>query len=489
MQVQLTGMCLDMGKVLEAEVTLSDIHIDALLGMVSLPFIQTFEDTLRNDKITSDNKTLKTKKRTMADVLHIKFNPNSNPQLQTLLYEVMGLPILDTTANKQPATGGKTVKKLINHCTDPDHIAFLEHLISYIKVDKILSAFIPVFKSAPLAPDGYHYLFGNFNLGGTVSGRLSSNNPNLQQIPSGSTYAELIKKCFIAPKGSLFVGADFASLEDRIDALLTKDTNKIKVYTDGYDGHCLRAYSYFGDQMVGIDNTVESINTIAKKYKNLRKDSKAPTFAATYGGTYKTFMTNLGWSEEKSKSVEANYNMLYAESLEYKKDRIAECAADGYATVAFGLRVRTPLLQRVILDSSVTPYAAAAEGRTVGNAMGQSYGLLNNRACNEVMQKVWDSEFIYDILPCAQIHDAIYFRVVDNTNLRALEFLNKVVGDAMSWQDLPEIAHPIVGLSGEIDIFYPSWNDDYTIPNGASVEDIINLTHIELQKRVDKSNE
>ncbi len=281
----------------------------------------------------------------------------------------------------------------------------------------------------------------------------------------------------------LFVGADYASLEDRIDALLTKDTNKIKVYTDGYDGHSLRAFSYFGDQMPDIEDTVESINSIAIKYKSLRSDSKAPTFAATYGGTYKTFMTNLGWSEEKSKAVEANYNMLYAESLEYKKNRIAECAADGYATVAFGLRVRTPLLQRVILDSDVTPYAAAAEGRTVGNAMGQSYGLLNNRACNEVMKKVWDSPYIYDIYPCAQIHDAIYFRVKDTASHEALVFLNQIVGDAMSWQGLPEIEHPSVGLSGEIDIFYPSWNDDYTIPNGASKEDIISITYNEMEKR------
>jgi hypothetical protein len=97
-----------------------------------------------------------------------------------------------------------------------------------------------------------HYLYGNFNLGGTVSGRLSSNNPNLQQIPSGSTYAKLIKQCFVAPKGMLFVGADYASLEDRIDALLTKDTNKIKVYTDNFDGHSLRAHAYFGESMPDI---------------------------------------------------------------------------------------------------------------------------------------------------------------------------------------------------------------------------------------------
>ena len=76
---------------------------------------------------------------------------------------------------------------------------------------------------------------------------------NLQNIPAGSAYGKAVKECFEAPDGWLFCGADFASLEDRISALTTKDPNKLKVYTDGYDGHCLRAYGYFGDQMFDIE--------------------------------------------------------------------------------------------------------------------------------------------------------------------------------------------------------------------------------------------
>src|SRR5690606_19651736 len=84
-------------------------------------------------------------------------------------------------------------------------------------------------------------------------GRLSSSNPNLQTIPANSKYGKLIKSCFRAPEGWLFVGLDFASLEDRISALTTKDTNKLKVYTDGFDGHSLRAQSYFSEQMPDIE--------------------------------------------------------------------------------------------------------------------------------------------------------------------------------------------------------------------------------------------
>ena len=82
--------------------------------------------------------------------------------------------------------------------------------------------------------------------------------------------------------------------------------------TDGYDGHSLRAFAYFGDSMPDIDSSsVESINSIQAVYKDFRQDSKAPTFALTYQGTYITLMTNCGFSLDKAKMVEAKYHDLY----------------------------------------------------------------------------------------------------------------------------------------------------------------------------------
>jgi DNA polymerase-1 len=108
-------------------------------------------------------------------------------------------------------------------------------------------------ENAALGPDGWNYLYGNFNLGGTVSGRLSSSDPNLQNLPANSKYAKLIKSAFQAPDGWLFAGLDFASLEDRISALTTKDPNKLTVYLEGFDGHSLRAQAYFTEKMPDIE--------------------------------------------------------------------------------------------------------------------------------------------------------------------------------------------------------------------------------------------
>ncbi|MGH1461269.1 MAG: DNA polymerase [Neptuniibacter sp.] len=486
LQMELTGMPIDMKKVKEARVILEaeiDKHEKILQG---LPFIQVLEEDLTRKAWEKDyqDRVKKAKhpeniKRKDWDTFKtsnkaIVFNPGSNNQIQYLLYEMLNLPVLDLTDSKQPAVGGDTLKKLKNHTTNITVHELIDSLMEVADASKILGTFIKAFEGAVLKEDGWHYLHGNFNLGGTVSGRLSSSGPNMQNIPStGNKWAKIVKMCFVAPPGWIFAGADFASLEDRISALTTRDPEKLKVYTDGYDGHCLRAYAYFGDQMPDIKQTVESINSIAKKYKPLRQASKVPTFALTYGGTYHAIMDQTGLPEHEAKAIEDNYHKLYHVSDKWVEDKVKQATKDGYVTVAFGLRVRTPLLKQVLWGSKKTPYEARKEGRTAGNALGQSYGLLNNRAAIEFQEKTLNSHFAEDILPSAHIHDAQYFLIRNDS--AAMKFANDGISEAMAWQGLPEIYHPEVPLGGELDIFYPSWADDITLPNNASEDEIINL--------------
>lgn len=480
-QIELSGMPMNMetvkAKKLEMEAQAKQFE-DTIRN---LTVVKNFNQALQYVAWEEKQASLKKKIVHLEDFAHIEFNPNSGPQLQKLLYETMQLPVLDLTDTKQPATGADTLEKLINHTNVSDYKDLLKSLIGLNKVQKVLSAFVPAFEAAMSKPDGWHYLHGSFNLGGTVSGRLSSSNPNMQNIPAGSAYAKMIKEMFEAPKGWLFCGADFASLEDRISALTTKDPNKLKVYTDGYDGHCLRAYGYFGDMMPDIDpNSVESINSIASLYEEYRQDSKAPTFLLTYGGSWRGLMKNLGWEEHKSKDIEAKYHELYKHSDDYVSEKLNEAAKKGYVEVAFGLRVRTPLLGQVAWGSSKVPYEAQAEGRTAGNALGQSYGLLNNRACNAFMEEVWKSKYRNDIKPVALIHDAIYIMVRDDVEV--LEFANRELVKAMSWQDLPEIEHESVKLGAQLDIFYPTWNKAVHLPIEGSKDQLLAVCKEHLEK-------
>lgn len=184
-------------------------------------------------------------------------------------------------------------------------------------------------------------------------------------------------------------------------------------------------------------------------------------------------MRNLGWTETKSKKVEANYHVMYQVSDAWKSAKLDKAAQDGYATVAFGLRVRTPLLNRVVLGNRSTPYEAEAEARSVANAFGQSYGLMNNRSGNEINTRARASKYRLHIRPTMQIHDACYYYIKDN--LTVLTTFNKWAGDAFAWQDLPELDFKGVPLSGELDIFYPTWSSHVTLPNGSSEADIIKL--------------
>jgi DNA polymerase-1 len=498
-QMQLTGMPVYMPAVMEVDTALQAVYDDVMVRLKGTKVIEQFEYRLKEKYIEKMHGKWKKKRITLAEVPDdVVFNPRSSTQMQDLLYGMLGLPVISLTKTGQPSCDGDTLDKLKNHSKDPDVQAMFAALIEHAAVDKILTSFIPALKNAQQGPDGWWYLFGNYNLGGTVSGRLSSNDPNMQNLPANVVMAisaallaaypvlakfvkkgklslgKLIKYCFQAPPGWIFTGLDFASLEDRISALTTKDPNKLKVYTDGYDGHCLRAHAYFGDKMPDIDpNSVASINSIEVKYKDYRQDSKAPTFALTYQGTFSTLMKNCGFTLTLATAIEAAYKSLYHVSIKWVQDRLDQAAKDGYVTVAFGLRVRTPRLAQVIRGTSKTPREAEAEGRTAGNAMGQSWCLLNTRACVEFMEKVRGSKYRHDIRPVSHIHDAQYYLVRED--LAALAFMNEHLVKAVQWQDHPDIWHDEVKLGGELSVFFPTWADEIGIPNGAREEEIAEI--------------
>lgn len=234
--------------------------------------------------------------------------------------------------------------------------------------------------------------------------------------------------------------------------------------------------------MPDIDpNCVISINSIENLYADLRQLSKAPTFLLTYGGTYHGLMKNCGFSEEVAKQIEELYHKLYAHSDVVIAARIQEEAVEkGYVTLAFGLKLRTPLLKKTVLGNKYTTYEAQAEARTAGNAMGQSYGLLNSRAANEFMRIVWKSKHRLKIMPVALIHDAIYLIIDDD--LETIEFANKHLTKCMEWQDLPEIWHDEVKLGGDLDLFYPNWSHGITLTRTASQDEIINIVDVAMAK-------
>ena len=269
------------------------------------------------------------------------------------------------------------------------------------------------------------------------------------------------------------VSSDFNALESVVNALLTKDPNKLRPMVEDIDSHCFNAYFYYPDKLKDIDNTKEGINSIKNKYPQIRQDSKTITFAAQYGGTWRTFVDN-GIPEHEAKAIEANYHNLYKVSEDWVNKQIEEATYTGYCTTAFGLRVRTPILKQVIFGSKGTPYEAKSEARTVGNAIGgQSYGLLNNRAAIELQQRVLNSKYKNDIRPMVHIHDSQYF-LIRNT-YGCVEWFNRNLIECMCWNELPELHHDIVKINAEMDINYPNWSYSIRVPINATKQQLKEL--------------
>lgn len=401
------------------------------------------------------------------------FNPGSPNQLTKLLYEKLNLPILAYTKANNPSTKINYIKELLENYVDDGTVAHkvLKLLVESSEIATLISTFIPAFRMYPWnkGESGY-WLNGSINLAGTQSGRMSGNSPNLMNLPSGSTYGKAVKECFQVPDGWILGAADFNALENRSIAIRTKDPNRIKVFSEGYDSHCLNTYAYWPDEMPDIDPTsVESINSIKEKYPKLRSLSKRPTFAFNYRGTWYTVHINAGIPEEKARQLEERFKETYRVTEAYFYEVITEACKNGYVTLAFGLRLQTPHLH------GKNPYKlkgqANAISRSVFNADSQSYGLLSNRALIEFKKRIRKAskEIQESVYLLNVIHDAIYVLMRDDSYV--IKWVNDNLAACMSWQEDPEIAHDIVKIGAELDIGY-SWGNMVTLPNGADMNTI-----------------
>jgi len=469
LKMMLTGLPIDTDRANEVD-RIFEVQAKVLEEQIQLnPYVKEFNDLFRVEECLKANAKLKTKVKPIEEFDHINFNPGSGTQLAKLLFEQLKLPILETTKTGQPATGGAVLKDLTNHTTDQDILDLLSQTQELSDVLKIKNTFIKPFLQEP------GWVHGNLKLGGTQSGRLSSNNPNLTNLPAHGKMGKIVKSCVKAPPGWLFCGADFSALEERIGAILSQDPNRVKVYTDGFDGHSMRAYKYFADQMPDIDpDDVDSINSIEHKYPKLRRKSKGPTFALQYLGTWHTLHKRGGFPVDQAHQIEDAYHDLYKVSGEFNKINQNFMEKHGYVECAFGLKLRTPIVGQTILGNSKTPYEAEAEVRSANNAVTQSWGMLLNRAMIATNERIEANGYGTSILPINMIHDAGYFLVKDDP--ATIQFLNNTLIEEMEWNDHPLIKSDDVPMRASLEIGQ-SWAELFTLPNHATIKEIEDVLH------------
>ena len=464
LEMMLVGLPMNMDTVTTTENELTRAKTIAEFTIMAHPLVKEAVFKTATATLLKDNITLKKKVRKFTDCIK-PFNPGSNTQKAVLLYDVMKLPVIDTTVSGGPSASGKTIKKLIKHCTAEDEKELLQAFIDFSDAEKILSTFIKAFKKFEMKRGTTSWLNGNQKLGGTLSGRLSSAEPNLANLPSGSTYGKAVKGCFEAPEGWLFAGSDYAALEDRVVAIISGDPNKTRIFSEGIDGHCLNAYGYFGDQMPDINpDDPESMNSIAENYKQLRQDSKAPTFALNYGGTYMTLHSNCGLPMEQALSVEAGHKEMYKVLHSWSEDNKELMVKQGYILCAYGLKVRTPMLAKTLLNAKVTPTVVKAEFRSANNAVTQSHGLMTTVAGTKFKELLDHSKYREDLLIINFIHDAVYLLIKED--VAVIQWVNETLIDCMvnAGDEQVKAGQHIVPIEANLEIG-KTWADQRELPN------------------------
>lgn len=375
-------------------------------------------------------------------------NPNSSKQLSELFFKAWKLPSFDKTSSGGEKTGRDALEYFITQTDDPYKLKILNLIKDFKEVDKVKGSFIE-----PMLNAVKHdcFLRGSYLIGGTKSGRLSANNPNLQQFPSHSKYAKQFKECFQPPKGWVIIGADYKSLEDRVSALTTRDPEKLKVYTDGFDGHSLRAAQYWD---LPNDGSVESINRIAELYPDERQRGKGPTFALTYQGTIITLIKRCGFSPPEAKKIYDRFHKLYSASDIWVNNKLQQGKKHGYVDIAFGHRIKTPLLKNSVLGKQ-SPYQAQKEFRTAANALGQSYCMITGFTSAKMYKEVKELGLEKDILPIGEIHDSVFNLVRDDEKIikKTVELMQKHLPN----HECKELEHPTIKLEIDAFIIRKSW--------------------------------
>lgn len=249
------------------------------------------------------------------------FNLNSPKQLQEILFEKLKLPAFSKTPTGQPSTAESVLQELAFDYRLPAVI------LEYRSLSKLVSTYIDALPKCinPIT----HRVHTCYNQAVAATGRLSSSEPNLQNIPIRNEEGRLIRKAFIAPPGHVLVAADYSQIELRIMAHLSQDENLLKAFTMGWDIHAATASEIF---QVPLEEVTHE----------QRRRSKAINFGLIYGMSAFGLSKQLGIERQDAQNYMDSYFKRYPSVLEYMERTRKQAHQQGYVETLFGRRLHLP---------------------------------------------------------------------------------------------------------------------------------------------------
>ena len=250
-----------------------------------------------------------------------EFNINSPMQLSEVLFDKLGLP---TKGIKKSARGYSTGAKELGKLQDAHPV--VSKILEYREVAKLLSTYI---LPLPDMADKNERIHTTFTQDVTATGRLSSLNPNLQNIPVRTEEGRKIRSGFVAPDGKCFVSADYSQFELRLAAVLSGDDGLTEIFNSGVDVHTKTASEVFNVPMEQVT-------------KRQRRAAKVINFGVLYGMSAKGLAEAAGMSFSEAKEFIDNYFEVRKAIREYLDDTLKQARDEGYVSTFYGRRRPTP---------------------------------------------------------------------------------------------------------------------------------------------------
>ncbi len=380
---------------------LKELHekkLDKIYEEIELPIIPIIEKMEKRGILLDTDYLKKLSNRYHKDLEKIKaeifrlagaeFNINSPKQLGEILFDKMGI---GAGKGKKTPTGQRSTreKELLKY---KDKEPIIANILEYRELQKLLSTYID---NLPNMVDEKNRLHARFSQTGTTTGRMSSQAPNMQNIPIRTSRGYAIRKAIISPKGYSLISADYSQVELRVAAFISGDEKLIEYFKEGQDIHTAVASQVFNVPPEIVD-------------KEMRRRAKAINFGILYGMGANALAVAIGTKRKEAQTYLSEYFKKFSGIAKYVESIKTEVAINGYTKTWFGRRRYFDGIK------SHLPYVRAQAERMALNApiQGTSADIIKKAMINmdnALKEKKLDSK-TYLI---AQVHDELMYEVKD----------------------------------------------------------------------------
>ena len=343
-------------------------------------------------------------------------NPNSPKQLREVLFDKLDLPVI-----KRTKTGPSTAKSVLHQLKDKHPLPGL--ILDYRSFSKLKSTYVDALPE--LIDDDTGRIHSDFNQAVTATGRLSSSNPNLQNIPIRTEEGRRIRGAFVADEGHRLIAADYSQIELRLMAHLSGDENLLQAYRDGRDIHAFTAAQIF-------DIPIEEVSD------SQRRAGKTINFGVMYGMGSRRLADDLDISTAKAKRYIEDYFERYSGVQAYFDELVKRARETGYARTLFGRRRPLPDIE------GGGRRAAFAERAAINTPIQGTAADLIKFAMVELQNRIDADALPYHML--LQVHDELIVEVPTDQVDEATELIVDTM-EGICQLDVPLVVDTGVGRS------------------------------------------